>query len=332
MRAGATGAAGAAGATGAAGARRARQLALAALALSLPWAGTGCVLSGSYGGVARYPSPAPEPERAPELALLSAHLSAYGEPPPPLEQTTEARMLEGSERQLDRLVLVFREQLDASSVDPRAFAIARGDGRRVRPVRAVLAPADEGDENRSLTLFGNFGSAETPPVAVHVIGSLRAESGADLRGLDADISGPEQPDRVVLVERLDAQPGRCPGAQQVVRAYWSDRLGPSEAALLEQIELRFADGTKAAPVELDDQRMHELEQGRPGEVPAVLLGREDDNVLDLCVAQQAAVIHLHVAAGALRDAGGTPSAAVDVELPPAALPRSASAPEPASSL
>ncbi|PRP93305.1 hypothetical protein ENSA5_43270 [Enhygromyxa salina] len=275
----------------------------------------GCCACVSTGGVAaRGHYQTPERPAAPEPAplLVSAHLSRFGVEPAPMSETGAARMVEGSEASEDRLVLVFAHELDPTTIDPRALAILRADGRRVRPTRAFLAPADEGDENRSLTLTGNFGSEGATPVAVHVIGRLYAETGEDLQGLDADISGPSEPDRPVVVEQLEPGPRRCPDARGVVRSYWTDTLTGVGDDDLAGIELRLADGRTLAPSGFDDQAQREGE----GEGEALDAGRADDNVLDLCVDADVAVVHVRFAAGLFADPGGVPSAAADVDLSP----------------
>jgi hypothetical protein len=259
-------------------------------------------------GGAHYSYVEPEPPAQPPGALLSAHLGRFGETPEP----TRARVLEGDEATHDRLTLVFNVELDPLTIEPLAFGVLRGDGRRVRPVRVFLAPADEADENRSLTLIGNFGEPGTPPVAVHVIGSLYAESGADLRGLDADIIGPDEPDRPVFAERLDPDASRCPGAQQLVRTYWTDSLRSVGADDLAGVSLSLGDGRSLTPLEFDDHATRTDD-------PACASGQDcagptDDNVLDLCVDSDVAVVRVRFAAGLFTDTLGHPTAAADVSV------------------
>lgn len=271
---------------------------------------------GSYGVRGHYAAPEPEPEPAPTGSLISAHVIRFGDEPPPLTgEHGGERMVEGSEATQDAVLLVFSEQLDPVTLDPRAFGILRADGRRVRPVRAILAPADEADENRSVTLLGNFGSEATPPVAVHVLGTLFAESGAELRGLDADITGPSEPDRPVVIERLTPDDSRCPGAAQMIRSYWTDTLTHVADEDLARVDLRLADGRVVHPIEFDDQARRADDPPCP-EPFAACLGPVDDNVLDLCIDASEAVVHLHFAAGLFEDGGGHPTAAADVALPP----------------
>jgi hypothetical protein len=238
--------------------------------------------------------------------LLSAHVSRYGDELPPLGETPTPRTVEARENEEDRIVLLFARELDPLTLEPRSFGVLRADGHRVRPTRVFLAPADEGDENRSLTLTGNFGSPDAPPVAIHVLGEVYAETGEPLQGLDADITGPEQADRPLSIERLSSSETRCPEARQVLRTYWTDALTQVGDADLAGIELRLADGRKLTPIAFDDQAWREGESS---------VGPEDDNVLDLCVDADAAVVHVHFAAGLFADASGHASAAADLTVP-----------------
>jgi len=275
----------------------------------------GCV-SGSYNARDHYANPEPEPAGKPAVSLISAHLTRFGEDPPPLDgEHGRERMVEGGEHTQDALLLVFSEQLDPLTLDPRAFGILRADGRRVRPTRAFLAPADEADENRSVTLLGNFGSESAPPVAVHVLGTLYAESGADLHGLDADITAPSEPDRPVVIERLEPNDSRCPGAAQMIRSYWTDALTHVGADDLASVDLRLADGRVVHPIDFDDQAHREDDPPCPA-----CSSPTDDNVLDLCIDTSEAIVHLHFAAGLFRDPAGHPTAAADVTLPPSKPP------------
>ncbi len=285
----------------------ARQGASALLAASTLVCSTACLGPTSY--VSRtqpdYAEPAPAEVKTP--LLLSAHVSRFGDEPAPLRESTTPRMVESLEHEEDRIVLLFARELDPLTVDPRDFGVLRADGLRVRPTRVFLAPADEGDENRSLTVTGNFGSADAPPVAIHILGELFAETGESLRGLDADITGPELADRPLSVERLSNSESRCPESPQVVRTYWTDALTQVGDADLAGIELRLADGRKLAPSAFDDQARREGDPEGSGPV--------DDNVLDLCVDADAAVVHVHFAAGLFADASGHQSAAADLAVP-----------------
>ena len=77
----------------------------------------------------------------------------------------------------------FDRELDASSLVGRAFMVVLGDGSRVRADAAVFGPASEADENRTVTLWGEFGAPEGPaPTDVVVIDRIWDEAGGPLLG------------------------------------------------------------------------------------------------------------------------------------------------------
>ncbi len=227
-----------------------------------------------------------------------------------------------SEGDVDELLVVFSEHIDASSLDPAVFMVIRGDGRGVQPRRAVLGPADEDDENRSVTLVGTFSDdALGAPVAVHVVGELFAESGAELRSRDGIVRGPEVPDDLVYAEALSPSAGACGDAEQLVRTYWSDVLDGVELEDLSRVHLLLVDGTEITPSGFDDHDFDDRagsaanpgptpgEAGEVVTVPNGLSAPREDNVLDLCVAAKAAVSAISVDGAAFRDRGGLATAA-----------------------
>lgn len=261
------------------------------LALASVWSSaSGCVGASQYSAGAHYESPKPLPEPVAPSGLLSAHATGYGQAGGPD----------------DVLLLVFASEVDPLGLIPESFGIVRADGQRVRPVEVRLGPADEGDENRSVLLTGEFGEPQADPIAVHVIGRVFSESGESFEGLDIEVSPLTRADRLLVIERLEPAEGRCAGAQQVLRTYWSDALAGVAASDLAAIELLLADGSLRAPVDFDDQAHREGEHG---------LGPADDNVLDLCIDVATRVVRLRIPAGQFTDIGGHATAAAEVALP-----------------
>jgi hypothetical protein len=248
-----------------------------------------CVGARQYGPGGHYESPKPAPAATRSTGLLSAHVTDHGE-------------VGGPD---DVLLLVFASEVDPLGLVPEAFGIVRADGQRVRPVEVRLGPADEGDENRSVLLIGEFGGLGSDPIAVHVIANVFSETGESFEGLDVEVSPLDSADRLLVIERLEPSEARCPSAQQVLRTYWSDTLAGVTTEDLPAIELSFADGTRRAPIDFDDHAGREGEQA-PG--PA------DDNVLDLCIDVAVPVIRLRIAAGQFTDAAGHVTAAAEVAL------------------
>jgi hypothetical protein len=202
----------------------------------------------------------------------------------------------------DAIVLVFDRELDAASLTGRAFMVVMGDGSRVRAREAVLAPASEDDENRTVTLWGDFGDPQhRPPTDAVIIEPVWDEAGGSLLGAATKVDAFTQGPRVIAALAVPPLPTRCQGAASAVRLYWSDELRGVDADDLGRIELLLADGGTKAPVALDDDAASGTD--------AV-----DDNVLDLCVGERSEVRELRVAAGAFTDPSGHPNGVVRVSV------------------
>jgi hypothetical protein len=197
----------------------------------------------------------------------------------------------------DAIVLVFDRDVDAVSLVPQAFLIVEDDGTRVFALQAVLAPASESDENRSVTLYGDFGDPkENPATDVIVVGPVYAEDGTPLLGASAKIEPWDIGTRAVVAESIPPGPLRCPDARQVLRTYWSDEIRGVDPADLARVQIGLGQGPARAPVGFDDHA---------GESDP-----SDDNVLDLCVDVDVPIVELRIAPGTFVDATGQPSAAV----------------------
>lgn len=255
----------------------------------------GCPLSGSP--PPRDSSAEPSSDESPLAsepapAILSARLSRVDDPE-----------LDGR----DGVLVVFDLEVDAASLDPRAFVVSRATTGPVRPEMAVLAPANEDDENRSVMLVGDFGDA-TPqgqPTHVAVSGPLFSE-GRRLSGLGASIEAFELPPRIVALTAMTPAARRCEGAGALVRTYWSDDLRGVEPDDLARIRVELDEGS-VHPLRFDD---HSTEHGEASQ----------DNVLDLCLADGAPARRVRVEAGAFQDAAGHGSAAADLEIANSASP------------
>lgn len=232
--------------------------------------------------------PGSPPSEDPELAILSAHFAINNAP-----------ALGGA----DVLPIVFNVEVDASTVVPRYFIVARGDGSQAWPEDAVLAPANEADENRTVVLLGDFGGPEQdPPTHVSVAGPLYGEQGEALRGLTATVLPFHTPPAVVAAELLQPAPGRCPDATWVVRTYWSEGLRDLSAEAGTTVSVQTADGATIPPAGFDDQAAGGKDDG-------------EDNVLDVCVNADARPVGVHLPAGLLTDPAGHVNTAADVDVP-----------------
>lgn len=196
----------------------------------------------------------------------------------------------------DGIVVVFSSEVDASSLDPRFFLVIFEDGSRMRPQHALLSPASEADENRTVLLVGDFGDPlHRPPADVMVTGPLYGERGAKFRGLVGNIEAFAASGRPVLAEYRPAAGGDCAAGSEVVRTYWIDGLRGVEATDLPKIQLELDDGRSVAPTGFDDHQLGD-EGG-------------EDNVLDLCSPSPGPVRSVTFEAGIFVDPADHPSAA-----------------------
>lgn len=256
------------------------RIALAILVLTTAGA---CI--GRTGGRVEYVAPRREPPPLVVPGILSAHFSRDDERTP---------------ASADAIVLVFDRELDAASLTARAFMVVMRDGSRVRAREAVLAPASEDDENRTVTLWGDFGDPQhRPPTDAVIIEPVWDEDGGSLLGAATKIDAFDEGPRVIAALAMGPSPTRCPESGHVVRLYWSDELRGIATDDLARIELVFADGTVAPPAGLDDDASTGTDS-------------VDDNVLDLCAGRAAEPRELRIAAAAFTDPSGHPNAAVRV--------------------
>jgi hypothetical protein len=241
--------------------------------------------------------PAAASVSAPGPAILSAHLARVDDPE-----------LGGK----DGVIVVLDTEVDPISLHPRAFVVIRRDAGPTFPERALLAPASEADEHRTVLLVGELhehasesgGTGESEgtgdaPTHVAVIGPLWAEDGRSLRGLGAPVSPFAAGLVAVAAEVLAAAPGRCEGAAQLVRTYWSDELRGVDPSDLARVRIVVREGAALAPSRFDD---HAADHGEAGQ----------DNVLDLCLDDAAPPRRVSIDAGAFHDPAGHPSVAVEL--------------------
>lgn len=259
--------------------------------LLLAWGHSGCVpTTPPSSREARPPSSAPGPitaEPTTEPTILSAHLARVDDPE-----------LGGK----DGLLLVLDVELDASSLHPHAFVVSRATLGPTWPEQAILAPASENDENRTVLLIGELGSAGPghEPTHVAIAGPLWSEDGRSLQGLGASVTPFAAPPYVVAAQVLPPAPERCEGVAQALRTYWTDELRGVETDDLSRIEVRLHSGTLVAPVRFDDHQADHDEAGQ-------------DNVLDICVDDPAPIHSLSIQGGAFRDVAGHRSASIELQ-------------------
>lgn len=206
----------------------------------------------------------------------------------------------------DGMPVILSQVINPDTLQPEDFAVITESGEVNTPRCAILEPAVDPGELRTVLLIGELGDAETdPPVRVEVVGEILTENDADFFGASVDVTPLEAGPFLVLAEsvpseqwRLDQPSGRrqgdgCPsdGTVQVVRVTWSGGVSNAEGEEAGEPErgeyrvmLRLADRSEAeiTPFALAD------------------LGDGDNNHL-LCLDQQGEPLSVSFPAGHLLD-------------------------------
>lgn len=205
----------------------------------------------------------------------------------------------------DGMPLTFSAQIEGDSVTPEAFAIETTSGEIVAPVCATLRPAFEVLENRTVLLVGPFGTAESPPIAVEIVGDLRNGAGDSLRGLRIEnITALADGPSLTYGERFAPQtPGlenECSSdASQAVLLTWEGGVtGPQGANLAEPqrtaITVVLEDGSRVNPVSLGDD--------------------DPDNHVVACIAESSPAMLVQVEAGLFHDPGDDANPATEISV------------------
>ena len=140
--------------------------------------------------------------------------------------------------QLDGMPLNFMFPIDVSTLSESDFEVVDSLGNIHIPMCAVLAPANENGENRTVLLLGEFGTAVTnPPVEVRVVGdlfttdTLSGESACsaiiNLNGITTTnviplADGPS----LFFAQRIDGNLNECSSGTQTIQVAWNGGITP----------------------------------------------------------------------------------------------------------
>ena len=139
---------------------------------------------------------------------------------------------------LDGMPVNFRFPLNASSLSETDFEVLDSFGNIHIPMCAVLAPANEYGENRTVLLLGEFGSAVTnPPVEVRVVGDLftidtvSGESSCsaiiNLNGITTTNVIPlDDGPSLFFAQRIDGDLNECNSGTQTIQVAWDGGITP----------------------------------------------------------------------------------------------------------
>ena len=139
---------------------------------------------------------------------------------------------------LDGMPVNFRFPLDSSSLSETDFEVVDSLGNIHIPMCAVLAPANENGENRTVLLLGEFGTAVTnPPVEVRVVGDLftiDTLSGESVCSAIINLNGITTTNVIPLsngpslffAQRIDGNLNECNSGTQTIQVAWDGGITP----------------------------------------------------------------------------------------------------------
>lgn len=139
---------------------------------------------------------------------------------------------------LDGMPVNFIYPIDASTLSASDFEVVDSLGNIHIPTCAVLAPANEPGENRTVLLIGEFGNAATsPPIMVRVVGdlfttdTLSGESACseiiNLNGISTTnviplVNGPS----LFFAQKIDGNLNECSSGNQTIQVAWDGGITP----------------------------------------------------------------------------------------------------------
>ena len=139
---------------------------------------------------------------------------------------------------LDGMPVNFKFPLDASSLSESDFEVLDSLGNIHIPMCAVLAPANENGENRTVLLIGEFGTAATnPPVEVRVVddlfttatisGESACSESINLNGITTTnviplADGPS----LFFAQKIDGTLNECSSGTQTIQVAWNGGITP----------------------------------------------------------------------------------------------------------
>lgn len=139
---------------------------------------------------------------------------------------------------MDGMPVNFKYPIDANSLTASDFEVVDSKGNIHIPLCAVLAPANENGENRTVLLIGEFGNAvANPPVLVRVvddlftINTLPGESACseimNLNGFSTTNVVPlaEGPS-LFFAQKIDGNLNECSSGIQTIQVAWNGGITP----------------------------------------------------------------------------------------------------------
>lgn len=234
----------------------------------------------------------------------------------------------------DGLVVVFSRSIDASTMSGSDFRVVTASGDTLTPGCATLAPANESDENRTVLLVGELGTADTttsappinPPVQVRVVGDLFTLATATTPALNAkgiridSVTALAAGPYLVYARVLPPEESccECPaGTTQVLQVAWSGGItNPAGGEVTDTVRRSYRAVADSAGVFLSVTPFALSDTG------------DGDNYHELCFSTPYRLLSISLPANLVVDPNGDLNAATGVTVTQDSGTATASAPVP----
>lgn len=227
----------------------------------------------------------------------------------------QANFLCAGAQGMDGMPVNFIYPIDASTLSASDFEVEDSLGNIHIPMCAVLAPANENGENRTVLLIGEFGNAATsPPVEVRVVGdlftinTLTGESACsaiiNLNGVfTTNVISLSDGPSLFFAQRIDGNLNECSSGIQTIQVAWNGGITPhisgdSEADLF-QYYIGYSDSSGVLiphiPISIADIN-------------------DNDNFHQLCFSTSDSIVKISMMANSVEDPNQDPNLYSEIDV------------------
>lgn len=216
---------------------------------------------------------------------------------------------------MDGMPVNFKLPIDDATLSGTDFEVIDLMGNRHTPICAVLAPANENGENRTVLLVGEFGIAGTnPPKEVRIVGDLFTlnklpqESacaevtnlkGASTTNIIPLADGPS----LYFAQKIEGSINECGTGSQTIQVYWNGGIVPFIAGDTEADLFQYYTGYS--------ESSGKLVAHKPIAIADI---NDNDNVHQLCFSTTSKIVKISIIANTVEDPNGDPNTDSETEV------------------
>ncbi|MCF8278315.1 MAG: T9SS type A sorting domain-containing protein [Flavobacteriales bacterium] len=216
---------------------------------------------------------------------------------------------------MDGMPVNFNYPIDGSSLSASDFEVVDGLGNSYAPMCAVLAPANENGENRTVLLIGQFGNAGTnPPVRINVIDDLfttntlvEESSCSEIINLNGAYTTNVVPlsegPSLFFAQKIDGGINDCDLGNQTIQVAWDGGITPFINGVAEDDLFQFYTGySDSSGVLIAHQPI------------AIADINDNDNFHQLCFSTNEEIVRISIIANTVEDPNGDPNSGSEIDV------------------